>query len=143
MQSIGFIGPGVALLCLNFAKTPEVASVLITIALSFSAFSQAGFLLNMQVRQHNSIEYTSITSQANIDALLWKSIYLACIFCLDRILHLSMLDFYMVCICTNLSYFCYSKGSFHWQSSSNGIIMQELFMRWIIIQTTTITYPVY
>ncbi|KAK4730482.1 hypothetical protein R3W88_023470 [Solanum pinnatisectum] len=48
MQSIGFIGPGVALLCLNFAKTPEVASVLITIALSFSAFSQAGFLLNMQ-----------------------------------------------------------------------------------------------
>lgn len=48
MQSIGFIGPGVALLCLNFAKMPEVASVLITIALSFSAFSQAGFLLNMQ-----------------------------------------------------------------------------------------------
>ncbi|XP_049408390.1 probable anion transporter 3, chloroplastic [Solanum stenotomum] len=48
MQSIGFIGPGMALLCLNFAKTPEVASVLITIALSFSAFSQAGFLLNMQ-----------------------------------------------------------------------------------------------
>lgn len=48
MQSIGFIGPGLALLCLNFAKTPTVASVLITIALSFSAFSQAGFLLNMQ-----------------------------------------------------------------------------------------------
>lgn len=48
MQSIGFIGPGLALLCLNFAKTPEVASVLITIALSFSAFSQAGFLLNME-----------------------------------------------------------------------------------------------
>ncbi|PHU07073.1 putative anion transporter 3, chloroplastic [Capsicum chinense] len=48
MQSIGFIGPGLALLCLNFAKTPEVASVLITLALSFSAFSQAGFLLNMQ-----------------------------------------------------------------------------------------------
>lgn len=48
MQSIGFIGPGLALLCLNFAKTPEVASVMITIALSFSAFSQAGFLLNMQ-----------------------------------------------------------------------------------------------
>ncbi|KAK4359297.1 hypothetical protein RND71_021526 [Anisodus tanguticus] len=48
MQSIGFIGPGVALLCLNFAKTPEVAAVMITIALSFSSFSQAGFLLNMQ-----------------------------------------------------------------------------------------------
>ncbi|OIT35020.1 PREDICTED: probable anion transporter 3, chloroplastic [Nicotiana attenuata] len=48
MQSIGFIGPGVSLLCLNYAKTPEVAAVMITIALSFSSFSQAGFLLNMQ-----------------------------------------------------------------------------------------------
>lgn len=48
MQSIGFIGPGIALLCLNFAKTPIVASILMTIALSLSSFSQAGFLLNMQ-----------------------------------------------------------------------------------------------
>ncbi|XP_038701283.1 probable anion transporter 3, chloroplastic isoform X2 [Tripterygium wilfordii] len=48
MQSIGFIGPGVALLCLNYAKTPVVASVIITVALSLSSFSQAGFLLNMQ-----------------------------------------------------------------------------------------------
>ncbi|KAK9069977.1 hypothetical protein SSX86_010375 [Deinandra increscens subsp. villosa] len=48
MQSIGFIGPGVALLCLNYAKSPVVASVFITVALSLSAFSQAGFLLNMQ-----------------------------------------------------------------------------------------------
>ncbi|KAF6153470.1 hypothetical protein GIB67_027337 [Kingdonia uniflora] len=48
MQSIGFIGPGVALLCLNFAKTPAVAALFLTIALSLSSFSQAGFLLNMQ-----------------------------------------------------------------------------------------------
>ncbi|CAH9100997.1 unnamed protein product [Cuscuta epithymum] len=48
MQTIGFIGPGVSLLCLNFAKTPKVAATLLTIALSFSSFSQAGFLLNMQ-----------------------------------------------------------------------------------------------
>lgn len=48
MQSIGFIGPGLALLCLNYAKTPVVASVFITVALSLSSFSQAGFLLNMQ-----------------------------------------------------------------------------------------------
>ncbi|XP_047311083.1 probable anion transporter 3, chloroplastic [Impatiens glandulifera] len=48
MQSVGFIGPGVALLCLNYAKTPTMASVMITVALSLSAFSQAGFLLNMQ-----------------------------------------------------------------------------------------------
>ncbi|KAD4584984.1 hypothetical protein R6Q59_036320 [Mikania micrantha] len=48
MQSIGFIGPGLALLCLNYAKSPTVASVFITVALSLSSFSQAGFLLNMQ-----------------------------------------------------------------------------------------------
>ncbi|XP_044510745.1 probable anion transporter 3, chloroplastic isoform X1 [Mangifera indica] len=48
MQSIGFIGPGLSLLCLNFAKSPAVAAALITAALSFSSFSQAGFLLNMQ-----------------------------------------------------------------------------------------------
>ncbi|GMI96456.1 phosphate transporter 4;2 [Hibiscus trionum] len=48
MQSIGFIGPGVSLLCLNFAKSPEIAALLMTAALSLSSFSQAGFLLNMQ-----------------------------------------------------------------------------------------------
>ncbi|CAA3027367.1 probable anion transporter 3, chloroplastic [Olea europaea subsp. europaea] len=48
MQSIGFIGPGVALLCLNYAGSPAVASIFITVALSLSSFSQAGFLLNMQ-----------------------------------------------------------------------------------------------
>lgn len=48
MQSIGFIGPGVSLLCLNYARSPTIAAVLITIALSLSSFSQAGFLLNIQ-----------------------------------------------------------------------------------------------
>ncbi|KAJ4834762.1 putative anion transporter 3, chloroplastic [Turnera subulata] len=48
MQSIGFIGPGLSLLCLNYATTPMTASVFITVALSLSSFSQAGFLLNMQ-----------------------------------------------------------------------------------------------
>ncbi|KAJ4704502.1 Phosphate transporter [Melia azedarach] len=48
MQSIGFIGPGVSLLCLNHAKSPTVAALLITVALSLSSFSQAGFLLNIQ-----------------------------------------------------------------------------------------------
>ncbi|XVF08241.1 hypothetical protein REPUB_Repub06bG0209600 [Reevesia pubescens] len=48
MQSIGFIGPGVSLLCLNFAKSPAVAALFFTAALSLSSFSQAGFLLNMQ-----------------------------------------------------------------------------------------------
>ncbi|KAI3474426.1 hypothetical protein Pfo_029287 [Paulownia fortunei] len=48
MQSIGFIGPGIALLCLNYVRTPTVAAILLTIALSLSSSSQAGFLLNMQ-----------------------------------------------------------------------------------------------
>ncbi|KAH6806292.1 phosphate transporter 4 [Perilla frutescens var. frutescens] len=48
MQSIGFIGPGVALLCLNYVRTPTIAAVFLTAALSLSSFSQAGFLLNMQ-----------------------------------------------------------------------------------------------
>ncbi|GER54409.1 phosphate transporter 4 [Striga asiatica] len=47
MQSIGFIGPGVSLLCLNYVSKPTVASVFLTLALSLSSFSQAGFLLNM------------------------------------------------------------------------------------------------
>lgn len=48
MQSVGFIGPAVSLLCLNVAKTPRTASVILTTALSLSSFSQAGFLLNIQ-----------------------------------------------------------------------------------------------
>ncbi|KAL6337284.1 hypothetical protein AAG906_036598 [Vitis piasezkii] len=48
MQSIGFIGPGVSLLCLNHAKTPVTAAMFLTAGLSLSSFSQAGFLLNMQ-----------------------------------------------------------------------------------------------
>ncbi|KAL6534352.1 putative anion transporter 3, chloroplastic [Orobanche hederae] len=47
MQSIGFVGPGFALICLNYVNTPMVASIFLTIALSLSSFSQAGFLLNM------------------------------------------------------------------------------------------------
>ncbi|GAB2284413.1 Probable anion transporter 3, chloroplastic [Dionaea muscipula] len=49
MQSVGFIGPAVSLLCLNIAETPRTASVILTMALSLSSFSQAGFLLNIQV----------------------------------------------------------------------------------------------
>ncbi|XP_008785434.2 probable anion transporter 2, chloroplastic [Phoenix dactylifera] len=48
MQSIGFIGPGVSLLCLKYAQTPTAAAVLMTIALSLSSFSQAGYFLNIQ-----------------------------------------------------------------------------------------------
>ncbi|CAL9069867.1 unnamed protein product [Musa banksii] len=48
MQTIGFIGPAVSLLLLRYAQTPTSAAVLMTMALSFSAFSQAGYFLNIQ-----------------------------------------------------------------------------------------------
>jgi ACS family sodium-dependent inorganic phosphate cotransporter len=48
MQSIGFLGPGLALLALNAAQSPTIAAAWLTAALSLSSFCQAGFLLNMQ-----------------------------------------------------------------------------------------------
>eukprot|EP01018_Ginkgo_biloba_P034255 Gb_13176 [translate_table: standard] len=48
MQSIGFLGPGLALLGLNAAQNPSVASAWLTAAVGLSAFSQAGFLVNLQ-----------------------------------------------------------------------------------------------
>ena len=50
LQSIGFVGPGLSLICLNYATTPAVASIILTVALSLSSFSQAGYFLNMQVK---------------------------------------------------------------------------------------------
>lgn len=48
MQSIGFIGPGFALLGLNSATNPSVASAWLTLAVGLSSFSHAGFLVNLQ-----------------------------------------------------------------------------------------------
>ncbi|XP_077238799.1 phosphate transporter 4;3 isoform X2 [Tasmannia lanceolata] len=48
MQSIGFIGPGIALLGLNAAKHPSVASAWLTAAVSLISFSHSGFLVNIQ-----------------------------------------------------------------------------------------------
>lgn len=48
MQSIGFLGPAVALLGLNAVRDPMVAAAWLTAAVGLSAFSQAGFLVNYQ-----------------------------------------------------------------------------------------------
>ncbi|KAJ7517780.1 hypothetical protein O6H91_21G040400 [Diphasiastrum complanatum] len=48
MQSIGFLGPAIALLGLNGQTNPNIASVWLTAAVGLSAFSQAGFLVNHQ-----------------------------------------------------------------------------------------------
>ncbi|XP_019707664.1 probable anion transporter 3, chloroplastic isoform X2 [Elaeis guineensis] len=48
MQSIGFVGPGVALLGLNMARNPFVASAWLTAAVGLNSFSHSGFLVNLQ-----------------------------------------------------------------------------------------------
>ncbi|PKA52000.1 putative anion transporter 3, chloroplastic [Apostasia shenzhenica] len=48
MQSIGFVGPAIALIGLNAAKSPSVASAWLTAAVGLSSFSHSGFLVNFQ-----------------------------------------------------------------------------------------------
>ncbi|XP_062226286.1 probable anion transporter 3, chloroplastic isoform X1 [Phragmites australis] len=48
MQSIGFLGPGIALLGLNAAKSPITASAWLTIAVGLKSFGHSGFLVNLQ-----------------------------------------------------------------------------------------------
>ena len=51
LQSIGFIGPGIALVGLTTAKSPLMASGWLTIAVGLKSFSHSGFLVNLQVLQ--------------------------------------------------------------------------------------------
>ncbi|XP_027089436.1 probable anion transporter 4, chloroplastic isoform X1 [Coffea arabica] len=48
MQSIGFIGPGIALVGLTMARSPSNASAWLTLAVGLKAFSHCGFLVNLQ-----------------------------------------------------------------------------------------------
>lgn len=48
MQSIGFIGPGIALIGLTMAKSPLIASAWLTLAVGLKSFSHCGFLVNLQ-----------------------------------------------------------------------------------------------
>ncbi|KAA8549362.1 hypothetical protein F0562_001046 [Nyssa sinensis] len=48
MQSIGFVGPGIALIGLTMAKIPSIASAWLTLAVSLKSFSHFGFLVNLQ-----------------------------------------------------------------------------------------------
>lgn len=49
MQTIGFVGPGIALIGLNAAKSPAIASAWLTIAVGLKSFGHSGFLVNFQV----------------------------------------------------------------------------------------------
>ncbi|KAJ6964393.1 anion transporter 4 [Populus alba x Populus x berolinensis] len=48
MQSIGFFGPGIALIGLTTARNPFLASAWLTIAVGLKSFSHSGFLVNLQ-----------------------------------------------------------------------------------------------
>ncbi|CAN1282448.1 Probable anion transporter 4, chloroplastic [Linum perenne] len=48
MQSIGFMGPAVALVGLTTAKSPSIASAWLTLAVALKSFSHSGFLVNFQ-----------------------------------------------------------------------------------------------
>lgn len=48
MQSIGFVGPGIALIGLTTAKSPPIASAWLTLAVGLKSFSHSGFLVNLQ-----------------------------------------------------------------------------------------------
>ncbi|KAI3760536.1 hypothetical protein L1987_50931 [Smallanthus sonchifolius] len=48
MQSIGFVGPGIAFIGLIMAKSPVVASAWLTLAVGLKSFSHCGFLVNLQ-----------------------------------------------------------------------------------------------
>ncbi|XP_056687999.1 probable anion transporter 3, chloroplastic isoform X2 [Spinacia oleracea] len=75
MQSIGFIGPGLSLLCLNYAKSPGVASIILTIGLSLSSFSQAGYFLNIQdIAPHSAGLIHGITNAAGTVAAIISTI---------------------------------------------------------------------
>ncbi|GAB4860050.1 Probable anion transporter 4, chloroplastic, variant 2 [Ancistrocladus abbreviatus] len=57
MQSIGFVGPGIALIGLTRAQSPSVASAWLTLAVGLKSFSHSGFLVNIQ---EIAPEYTGI-----------------------------------------------------------------------------------
>ncbi|XP_051143803.1 probable anion transporter 4, chloroplastic isoform X2 [Andrographis paniculata] len=48
MQTIGFMGPSLAIIGLTTAKSPFIASAWLTIAVGLKAFSHCGFLVNLQ-----------------------------------------------------------------------------------------------
>ncbi|KAK2975868.1 hypothetical protein RJ640_015299 [Escallonia rubra] len=59
MQSIGFIGPGIALVGLTLAKSPLTASAWLTLAVGLKSFSHCGFLVNLQLTvcfEHDYLE---------------------------------------------------------------------------------------
>ena len=57
LQSIGFVGPGIALIGLISAKSPSIASAWLTLAVGLKSFSHSGFLVNLQVDAVNTLNF--------------------------------------------------------------------------------------
>jgi hypothetical protein len=55
LQSIGFVGPGIALIGLTSARSPSTASAWLTLAVGLKSFSHSGFLVNLQVDVVNTL----------------------------------------------------------------------------------------
>ncbi|KAL8140316.1 LOW QUALITY PROTEIN: hypothetical protein V2J09_006337 [Rumex salicifolius] len=66
MQSIGFIGPSIALIGLTAAKNPTIASAWLSLAVGLKSFSHSGFLVNIQ---EIAPEYTGVLN--GIISQLW------------------------------------------------------------------------
>lgn len=70
LQSIGFVGPGIALVGLVTAKSPAVASAWLTLAVGLKSFSHSGFLVNLQVGIVNVVKVNSLlVVSTQIDSL--------------------------------------------------------------------------
>ncbi|CAL5401561.1 unnamed protein product [Camellia sinensis] len=48
LHSIGFVGPGIALIGLTMANHPSIAPAWLTLAVGLKSFSHCGFLVNLQ-----------------------------------------------------------------------------------------------
>nr|CAB3478869.1 unnamed protein product [Digitaria exilis] len=72
MQSIGFLGPGIALLGLNAAKSPIIASAWLTIAVGLKSFGHSGFLVNLQeiAPQHAGVLHGMSNTAGTFAAIL-------------------------------------------------------------------------
>lgn len=90
VQSIGFLGPGLALVFLTKARSPVIASAWLTIAVGLKAFSHCGFLVNLQVLIFSASPLVMFPNTFLILMYLSYS-------CVNRKLHHNTLASCMVC----------------------------------------------
>lgn len=72
MQSVGFVGPGFALIGLTVAKSPFIASAWLTLAVGLKSFSHCGFLVNLQevAPQYSGVMHGMSTTAGTLAAIV-------------------------------------------------------------------------